>query len=73
MLIILARTIARNRRRRHDYAPPHMVDDVTIDGLVAETASADEIIAVAEGGLHGHIERGATRNRTTSHNRRRAG
>jgi RNA polymerase sigma-70 factor, ECF subfamily len=48
MLVILARNIARNRRRRHDYARPHLVDDVTVEGLVSEAASADEVIAAAE-------------------------
>src|SRR5277367_933134 len=35
MLIILARNIARNRRRRHDYARPHIVDDATIEELAS--------------------------------------
>jgi len=48
MLIILARNIARNRRRRHDYARPHIVDDATMEGLASDTTSADEIIAIAE-------------------------
>src|SRR5271168_830842 len=48
MLIILARNIARNRRRRHDYARPHIVDDTTMEGLASDTTSADEIIALAE-------------------------
>jgi RNA polymerase sigma-70 factor (ECF subfamily) len=48
MLVILARNIARNRRRRHDYSRPHVVDTATVDGLVCDTASADEIVAAAE-------------------------
>jgi RNA polymerase sigma-70 factor, ECF subfamily len=48
MLIILARNIARNRRRRHDYARPHIVDDATLAGLAADTTSVDEVIAIAE-------------------------
>ncbi|HEX2815476.1 MAG TPA: sigma-70 family RNA polymerase sigma factor [Phenylobacterium sp.] len=48
MLVILARNIARNRRRRHDYARPHVADDATVLGLAADTASADELIAAAE-------------------------
>jgi RNA polymerase sigma-70 factor (ECF subfamily) len=48
MLIILARNIARNRRRRHDYARPHVVDDATIEGLACDAVSADEVIAAAE-------------------------
>jgi RNA polymerase sigma-70 factor, ECF subfamily len=48
LLIILARNIARNRRRRHDYTRPHLVDDATIEGLACDTASADEVVAAAE-------------------------
>jgi RNA polymerase sigma-70 factor, ECF subfamily len=48
MLVILARNIARNRRRRHDYVRPHIVDDATTEGLASDTTSADEIIAIAE-------------------------
>jgi RNA polymerase sigma-70 factor (ECF subfamily) len=48
MLIILARNIARNRRRRHDYARPHIVDDATIQGLASDATSADEVVAAAE-------------------------
>jgi len=48
MLTILARNIARNRRRRHDYARPHLVDEATVGGLVCETPSADAVIAAAE-------------------------
>jgi RNA polymerase sigma factor (sigma-70 family) len=48
MLVILARNIARNRRRRHDYSRPHIVDSATVEGLVADAASADDIVAAAE-------------------------
>lgn len=48
MLVILARNIARNRRRRHDYSRPHIVDRATVEGLVTEAASADDIVAAAE-------------------------
>ena len=48
LLAILARNIARNRRRRHDYARPHIVDDEMILGLPSDAASADEVIALAE-------------------------
>jgi RNA polymerase sigma-70 factor (ECF subfamily) len=48
MLIILARNIARNRRRRHDYARPHIVDDAVIEGLPSDALSADEVVATAE-------------------------
>jgi len=48
MLIVLARNIARNRRRRHDYARPHVVDDAAILQLASDAASADEVVAAAE-------------------------
>ena len=48
MLTILARNIARNRRRRHDYARPHVADEAVVLGLVASAPSADEVIAAAE-------------------------
>ena len=48
LLGILARNIARNRRRRHDYAKPHIADDEIILGLPSDAASADEVIAMAE-------------------------
>ena len=48
MLTILARNIARNRRRRHDYVKPHIADDEVLLGLASDTTSADHVIAVAE-------------------------
>jgi RNA polymerase sigma-70 factor (ECF subfamily) len=48
MLIILVRNIARNRRRRHDYIRPHIVDDAAVHELVSDATSADEVIAAAE-------------------------
>lgn len=48
LLVILARNIARNRRRRHDYARPHVIDDATVEGLASDALSADEVIATAE-------------------------
>jgi RNA polymerase sigma-70 factor (ECF subfamily) len=48
MLTILARNIARNRRRRHDYARPHLVDETIIEGLASDTIPADDVIAAAE-------------------------
>src|SRR5271169_7019784 len=48
MLVILARNIARNRRRRHDYIRPHLVDDATVGAIASTDASADELIASAE-------------------------
>src|SRR5580658_7600313 len=40
MLTILARNIARNRRRRHDYARPHVVDDATVQNIASDAVSA---------------------------------
>src|SRR5271170_1366825 len=48
MLIILARNIARNRRRRHDYARPHIVDDEAVEQLAGDATPVDEVIAAAE-------------------------
>jgi len=48
LLAILTRNIARNRRRRHDYAKPHIADEEIILGLPSDAASADEVIAMAE-------------------------
>src|SRR6202044_3720763 len=45
MLAILARNIARNRRRRHDYIRPHVADDATVQAIASNDASADELIA----------------------------
>jgi RNA polymerase sigma-70 factor, ECF subfamily len=47
MLIVLARNIARNRRRRHDYARPH-IDDAVVQNIASNAISADEVIAAAE-------------------------
>ena len=48
LLAILARNIARNRRRRHDYARQHVTDEDLDVELPSNTASADEIVAHAE-------------------------
>jgi RNA polymerase sigma-70 factor (ECF subfamily) len=48
MLAILARNIARNRRRRHDYIRPHVADDATVQAIASNDASVDELIASAE-------------------------
>jgi RNA polymerase sigma-70 factor, ECF subfamily len=48
LLVILTRNIARNRRRRHDYARPHLVDDEIILSLRSDATSADEVVALAE-------------------------
>lgn len=48
LLIILARNVARNRRRRHDYARPHITDEELVQGLANDETTADEIVAAAE-------------------------
>jgi RNA polymerase sigma-70 factor (ECF subfamily) len=48
MLIILARNVARNRRRRHDYIRPHVVDEATLEGIASDDPTADDIVAAAE-------------------------
>ena len=48
LLSILARNIARNRRRRHDYAKPHVVVEGGGVELPSHARSADELVAAAE-------------------------
>jgi RNA polymerase sigma-70 factor (ECF subfamily) len=48
MLSVLARNIARNRRRRHDYARPHMAVDASVEQIASEAESADDLILRAE-------------------------
>jgi RNA polymerase sigma-70 factor, ECF subfamily len=48
LLTILARNIARNRRRRHDYARPHIADEIVVQQLPSDAAPVDELIASAE-------------------------
>lgn len=48
ILAVLARNLARNRRRRHDVARPHLSDEVTLGALPADAQSADEIVELAE-------------------------
>ena len=48
MLNTLARNIARNRRRRHDYAKPHVVDDEALESIPSEALSSDEVVIRAE-------------------------
>lgn len=48
LLNTLARNIARNRRRRHDYAKPHIVDDEALASIPSEALSSDEIVIRAE-------------------------
>ena len=48
MLTILARNIARNRRRRHDLARPHTSDRAVLEEIVFDQPSADELVSQAE-------------------------
>jgi RNA polymerase sigma-70 factor (ECF subfamily) len=47
LLVVLARNIARNKRRKHENARPHLRDGA-FDDLAADTASADEVVGRAE-------------------------
>lgn len=48
VLSVLARNIARNRRRRHDYVRPHITDDNVVESVPSDATSVDELIATAE-------------------------
>jgi RNA polymerase sigma-70 factor (ECF subfamily) len=48
LLNTLARNIARNRRRRHDYTKPHIVDDEALQSIPSEALSSDEVVIQAE-------------------------
>jgi RNA polymerase sigma-70 factor, ECF subfamily len=48
LLSTLARNIARNRRRRHDYARQHVVDEEIIQNLPSDAISSDEVVIQAE-------------------------
>ncbi len=48
LLSTLARNIARNRRRRHDYARPHVVEDEIMQNLPSDALSSDEVVIRAE-------------------------
>jgi RNA polymerase sigma-70 factor (ECF subfamily) len=48
LLTVLAKNVARNRRRRHDRSRPHISDEITLEALEAEGASADRIVAEAQ-------------------------
>jgi RNA polymerase sigma-70 factor (ECF subfamily) len=48
LLSTLARNIARNRRRRHDYAKPHIVEDEIVQNLASDALSSDEVVIQAE-------------------------
>ena len=48
LLSTLARNIARNRRRRHDYAKPHVVEEAILHSLPSDALSSDEVVIRAE-------------------------
>lgn len=48
MLSVLARNIARNRRRRHDYARPHVVDPEVVEQIAFDAEAADDVILRTE-------------------------
>jgi RNA polymerase sigma factor (sigma-70 family) len=48
LLSTLARNIARNRRRRHDYAKPHIVEEEILQNLPSDALSSDEVVIQAE-------------------------
>jgi RNA polymerase sigma-70 factor (ECF subfamily) len=48
LLTVIARNVARNRRRRHDYARPHIVDDALIRQIPLDAPSADDIVSASE-------------------------
>ena len=48
LLVVLVRNQARNRRRRHDRARPHLSDPVVVDALAADDESVDALIAQTE-------------------------
>jgi len=48
LLVTLTRNVARNRRRKHARAKPHLADPALLAALPAATAAADDLIAAAE-------------------------
>jgi RNA polymerase sigma-70 factor, ECF subfamily len=48
LLTVLAKNLARNRRRRHDRARPHLGDDEVLAALPTDTATADQLVAQSE-------------------------
>jgi len=48
LLTVLARNVARNRRRRHDRSRPHLSDEITLDALPSRAPSADQVVAEAQ-------------------------
>jgi RNA polymerase sigma-70 factor (ECF subfamily) len=54
LLITVTRNVARNRRRRHAHARPHVGDADLLAGLPAASAGADDLIAAAEDQIRLH-------------------
>jgi RNA polymerase sigma-70 factor (ECF subfamily) len=48
ILTVVARNIARNRRRRHDRARVHDTSDVALEALASGVPTPDELVAAAE-------------------------
>jgi RNA polymerase sigma-70 factor (ECF subfamily) len=48
LLVVLTRNVARNRRRLHAVARPHLGDPAVVDGIAEDAASVEELIAAAE-------------------------
>ena len=48
LLVTITRNVARNGRRLHAVARPHLSDVETIEGLAASTASVEELLAAAQ-------------------------
>jgi RNA polymerase sigma-70 factor (ECF subfamily) len=48
LLVALTRNVARNRRRMHAIAKPHVSDAVVLEGLAANVASVEETLEAAE-------------------------
>jgi RNA polymerase sigma factor (sigma-70 family) len=54
LLVTLTRNVARNRRRLHAQARPHVGDPESLAALPAADAGADELIAAAEDQIRLH-------------------
>jgi RNA polymerase sigma-70 factor (ECF subfamily) len=54
LLVTLTRNVARNRRRLHAQARPHVGDAGSLDALPAAEAGADELIAAAQDQIRLH-------------------
>jgi RNA polymerase sigma-70 factor, ECF subfamily len=48
LLVVLVRNQARNRRRRHDLARPHVSEPDVLNELASEESACDDLVARAE-------------------------